>query len=137
MPNKIGSNIPSKELTGYPYNLQISPYHSIIITTWHLTIGGRSFNPFPTTPVPTHTSALKHGQPSILPITKRRSHFKSRTGKNRLHRWQEKKRKEKKNYAVSETLPTSVKERGPHWCTDRMNTWWCTPPRSSDCILAD
>eukprot|EP00983_Pelagomonas_calceolata_P055316 1144108-Pelagomonas_calceolata.AAC.1 len=26
----------------------------------------------------------------------------------------------------SETLPTSIKERGPHWCTDRMNH----PPRS-------
>jgi len=37
-------------------------------------------------------------------------------------------RKEKKNYVGSETLPTSIKERGPHWCTDRMTH----PPRSSD-----
>eukprot|EP00983_Pelagomonas_calceolata_P111148 1159755-Pelagomonas_calceolata.AAC.2 len=28
----------------------------------------------------------------------------------------------KKNYIGSETLPTSVEERGPHWCTDRMTS---------------
>eukprot|EP00983_Pelagomonas_calceolata_P052550 1142891-Pelagomonas_calceolata.AAC.1 len=39
------------------------------------------------------------------------------------------KRKEKKNYAGSETLPTSIKERGPHWCTDRMTH---PPWRSED-----
>eukprot|EP00983_Pelagomonas_calceolata_P055127 1143994-Pelagomonas_calceolata.AAC.2 len=39
-----------------------------------------------------------------------------------------KKRKGKKNYVGSETLPTSIEERGPHWCTDRMTH----PPRSSD-----
>eukprot|EP00983_Pelagomonas_calceolata_P070850 1150959-Pelagomonas_calceolata.AAC.1 len=32
------------------------------------------------------------------------------------------------NYVGSETLPTSIKERGPHWYTDRM----ITPPQSSD-----
>eukprot|EP00983_Pelagomonas_calceolata_P030339 952165-Pelagomonas_calceolata.AAC.1 len=36
--------------------------------------------------------------------------------------------KEKKNYRGSGTLPTSTKERVPHWCTDRMTH----PPRSSD-----
>eukprot|EP00983_Pelagomonas_calceolata_P021919 687499-Pelagomonas_calceolata.AAC.1 len=38
------------------------------------------------------------------------------------------KEKEKKNYVGSETLPTSIKERGPHWCIERVTT----PPRSSD-----
>eukprot|EP00983_Pelagomonas_calceolata_P008974 291970-Pelagomonas_calceolata.AAC.1 len=32
----------------------------------------------------------------------------------------EKNRTEKKNYVGSETLPTSIEEKGPHWCTDRM-----------------
>eukprot|EP00983_Pelagomonas_calceolata_P015012 477761-Pelagomonas_calceolata.AAC.4 len=34
--------------------------------------------------------------------------------------------KKKKNYVGSETLPASIKEGGPHWCTDRMTH----PPRS-------
>eukprot|EP00983_Pelagomonas_calceolata_P028186 882850-Pelagomonas_calceolata.AAC.3 len=32
------------------------------------------------------------------------------------------KRKEKENYIGNETLPTSIKERGPHWCTDSMTS---------------
>eukprot|EP00983_Pelagomonas_calceolata_P068087 1149759-Pelagomonas_calceolata.AAC.5 len=33
-----------------------------------------------------------------------------------------------KTTQAEKTLPTSIKENGPHWCTDRLTS----PPRSSD-----
>eukprot|EP00967_Tisochrysis_lutea_P114708 scaffold183074_cov14-Tisochrysis_lutea.AAC.1 len=85
MPIKTGFNSTSKtyhKLTGYPCNLQVLPYHCILTNTSHQTIGDRNPNPFSMTFITAHTGALRQGQPSIPPFTKRRSHPGSRNGES-------------------------------------------------------
>eukprot|EP00983_Pelagomonas_calceolata_P086648 1156800-Pelagomonas_calceolata.AAC.2 len=54
MPTKTGFSFSSEtyqKLTGYPCNLQIPPYHCIIITRSHQTTGGKKVNLFPMTSI--------------------------------------------------------------------------------------